>query len=387
MQSTDDSALLRQFAENDSDEAFAALVERHVNLVYSVAFRQVGDPHHAEEITQVVFIILAKKAKQLHHQRALSSWLFQTTRLTARNFLRSETRRLHREQEAYMQSVLNESGDETWVKIAPLLDGAVANLREKDRQAILFRFYEGRNLSEVGKVLQISEDAAEKRVSRALEKLRKFFLRHDIASTTTVIAGIVSANSVQAAPVGLAKTISAVAVTKGAAVSASSLTLIKGALKIMAWTKMKTAAVVGAVVILAAGTATGLVIQQRRHANSPVAVAASSEFSNQKLQGGWKGSNTAHPGQTCTVNISGDQIKYRGAEPNDWLRGKFVLNESVEPKQLNITIVEPANGIVLCIYRVNGDKISIAAAEHGSSQRPADFRPGRKVDILELQRN
>ena len=95
---------LRQFAENQSESAFAGLVARYVNLVYSVAFRQVGDAHHAEEITQAVFVILARKAGELRHDRALSSWLFQTTRLTANNFLRSELRRRQREQEAYMQS-------------------------------------------------------------------------------------------------------------------------------------------------------------------------------------------------------------------------------------------------------------------------------------------
>src|SRR5882724_11675306 len=126
MQSTDDRALLRQYAENNSDEAFAALVTRHVNLVYSVALRHVGNPHAAEEITQAVFIILAKKAAQLRHDKALSSWLFQVTRLTANNFVRSEMRRQHREQEAYMQSVLDEVGVEVWSRIAPLLDDAVA---------------------------------------------------------------------------------------------------------------------------------------------------------------------------------------------------------------------------------------------------------------------
>src|ERR1700690_812665 len=142
MQPTEDSTLLQRYVENHSDEAFAGLVTRHVNLVYSVALRQVGKPHAAEEITQAVFIILAKKAAQLRHDRALGSWLFQTTRLTANNFIRSESRRRHREEEACMQSVLEETGTEVWLKIAPLLDGAVAGLREKDRQAIVLRFYE-----------------------------------------------------------------------------------------------------------------------------------------------------------------------------------------------------------------------------------------------------
>ena len=170
MHPTDDSALLRQYSENHSDEAFAALVTRHINLVYSVALRSVGDPHQAEEITQGVFILLAKKAAQLRHDRALSSWLFQATRLTASNFVRSESRRHHREQEAHMQSLLDETGSDVWRQIAPLLDDAVAGLSETDRHAIVLRFYEGRNLREVGAALGASEDAAEKRVNRAVEK-------------------------------------------------------------------------------------------------------------------------------------------------------------------------------------------------------------------------
>src|SRR3954447_25369853 len=112
MEFTDDSALLRRYVANSSDEAFAEVVSQHINLVYSVALRQVGDPHQAEEITQAVFIILSKKAGQLRHDKALSSWLFQTTRLTANNFVRSEQRRRCREQEAHMQLVLNESGSD-----------------------------------------------------------------------------------------------------------------------------------------------------------------------------------------------------------------------------------------------------------------------------------
>ena len=261
MQPTDDSALLRQYAENHSDEAFAALVTRHINLVYSVALRQVGNPHAAEEITQAVFIILAKKAAQLRHDKALSSWLFQATRLTANNFVRGETRRHRREQEAYMQSVLNESGDEVWPRIAPLLDTAVAGLREKDRRAIVLRFYEGRNLREVGLALGASEDAAEKRVNRALEKLRKFFTKRGVSSTTAILAGAISANSVQAAPVGLAKMISTVAIAKGSIAAASTLTLVKGTMKMMTWLKIKFALGVGLVALIASGAATVAISQ------------------------------------------------------------------------------------------------------------------------------
>ncbi len=259
MEPTDDSLLLRRYAENNSGEAFAALVTRHINLVYTVALRQVGNPHAAEEITQAVFIILAKKAAQLRHDRALSSWLFQATRLTASNFIRSESRRHRREEEAFMQSVLDEPGAEVWPHIAPLLDDAVAGLREKDRQAIVLRFYEGRNLREVGTALGASEDAAEKRVNRALERLRKFFAKRGVDSTAATIAGTISAHSVQAAPVALAKSVTVVALAKSAAASGSTLTLIKGALKIMAWTKAKITVVTVAGILLAVGTTTVVV--------------------------------------------------------------------------------------------------------------------------------
>ena len=256
MTERDDITLLHDFAATESEAAFAALVERHVNLVYSTALRSVGGTHAAEEITQVVFIVLARKAGKMLRRTVLSGWLYQTTRLTAANFLRGEIRRQNREQEAYMQSTLNEPGENIWPQIAPLLDDALAKLGERDRNAIVLRFFENKNLREVGAALGASEDTAKMRVNRALEKLRKFFTKRGVTLSAVAIAGAVSANSIHAAPVALTKSITAVAVTKGAAASGSTLTLIKGALKIMAWTKAKTAAVAVAAAVLAAGTTT-----------------------------------------------------------------------------------------------------------------------------------
>jgi RNA polymerase sigma factor (sigma-70 family) len=210
-----------------------------------------------------VFIILAKKAKGLRHGAALSSWLFQTTRLTAANFVRGETRRHRREQEAYMQATVNESGTEVWTRIAPLLDSAVEHLREKDRQAVMLRFYEGRGLHEVGVVMGASEEAAKKRVNRALEKLRAFFRRRGVIVSAAGMAGAISANSVQAAPATLAKAATAAALSKGAVASGSTLVLVKGALKIMAWTKAQTTAAM----VLILGLATYSLIQHHAGAN------------------------------------------------------------------------------------------------------------------------
>jgi uncharacterized protein (TIGR03435 family) len=255
----DDLALLRDYARNHSEDAFATLVSRHVNLVYSVALRQARDPGLAEEITQTVFIILARKAGALGDKTILPGWLCRTARYASANALTIQRRRQHREKEVHMQTILNEPESETWQQIAPLLDSAMEQLGQKDHDAVVLRFFEGRNFKEVGAALGASEDAAKMRVNRALEKLRNFFTKRGVSSTADILAGAISTNSVQAAPMALAKSVTAVAIAKGAAISGSTLTLIQGALKIMAWTKMKTAVVVGAVMMFALGTATVVV--------------------------------------------------------------------------------------------------------------------------------
>ena len=174
MPETDDITLLKQFAETDSEPAFAGIVSRHLNLVYSTALRATGNAHAAQEISQAVFIILARKAKSLGAKAVLSGWLHRTARLTAANHVRGEIRRQKREQETFMQSTLNETADETWRQIAPVLDEAISKLGAKDRDAIVLRFFENKSLGEVGAALGASEDAAKMRVNRALEKLGNF---------------------------------------------------------------------------------------------------------------------------------------------------------------------------------------------------------------------
>ena len=263
--------LVWDYARSNSEAAFAELVQRHINLVYSVALRHVGIAAQAEEIAQAVFIILARKAGKLRPGTILEGWLFETTRLTALSFLRGERRRQFREQEAYMQPILKDpsAGDAAWHELAPLLDEAVAQLGKRDRDAVILRFFKDKSVREVAAALQTTEAAAQRRVLRALEKLRTFFTKRGVSSTTAIIAGVISANSVQAAPAALAKTVAAVALAKGVAAPISTLTLIKGALKIMALTKAKTAIVAGAGLLLAVGTTTVTVKEIQKHHRHP----------------------------------------------------------------------------------------------------------------------
>jgi RNA polymerase sigma factor (sigma-70 family) len=266
----DDIQQLKHYALTGAEEAFASVVARHVNLVYSAALRRTGNPSVAEEITQAVFIILARKAASLPQDTVLAAWLHETVRLTVSTYQRGERHRLRREQEAAMQSLLTHETSDSWKRLAPALDDAIGNLPEKDRKAILCRFFEGKSLAEVGQILGTTEDGAHKRVVRAVEKLRVHFHRRGIVLSSVALGALLGTHAVQAAPAGIAATISATATTTAAAaattsftagsVTTTAVTLSKETLQLMAWTKMQSAAGLGLAILLSA-TLSGLVYQ------------------------------------------------------------------------------------------------------------------------------
>jgi RNA polymerase sigma factor (sigma-70 family) len=190
MHDVSDMKLLRDYDRHGSEDAFAELVRRHINLVYSAALRHVGIAAHAEEITQAVFVILVRKAGSLRPDTILEGWLFETARLTSLSFLRGERRRQWREQEACMQSTLQEANEvSTWNQFAPLLDEAMSRLGKRDRIAVVLRYFKEKNLAEVAAAVKVTEDAAQSRVHRAVEKLHRYFNKRGVSLPTAIIAG------------------------------------------------------------------------------------------------------------------------------------------------------------------------------------------------------
>jgi RNA polymerase sigma factor (sigma-70 family) len=263
----DDMELVRRYARTKSEEAFATLVSRHVNLVYSVALRQVRDPHLAEEVTQTVFIILARKAGSLGSRTVVSGWLYRTARYAGLKALTFRRRREEREQEAYMLAQSEPTEADAWNDIEPLLETAMGQLGEKEHNAVVLRFFQDRSFKEVSSALGTTEAAAKMRVGRALDQLRRFFQKRGFTLSAAAIASAISAHSVHAAPAGLASS-ATVAAVKGATLTASTSVLIETTLKFMAWTKLKTAVVVGAIALVAAGTATVTIQQATAKAQS-----------------------------------------------------------------------------------------------------------------------
>jgi RNA polymerase sigma factor (sigma-70 family) len=244
-----DPQLLRDYAERRSEAAFAELVRRHVDFVHSAALRMVCDPHLAKDVTQGVFIALAQNACQLADRPVLSGWLHRTAQNLAANTVRCDVRRRAREQEAAaMNELLSTESDANWENIAPHLDARLGELDEADRDALLLRYFQRKSAREMAEILGTSEDAAQKRVSRAVERLREFFSKRNVTIGASGLTILISANAVQSAPIGLAATISAAAVLAGTAVHTST---VIAATKTIAMTIIQKTLITATVAVLA----------------------------------------------------------------------------------------------------------------------------------------
>ncbi len=232
-----DWQLLQEYAARGSEAAFRTLTERHINLVYSAAVRQVQDAQLAEEVCQSVFILLARKARHLRPGTSVTGWLYRTTRFVATRARRTEIRRQRRQQEAFEMQQL-EIPDQVWSRVAPELDEALAQLQERDRKALLLRFFEDKSFKETGAALAVNEDAARKRVERALEKLRHLLVDRGCAISAAGLAGALAANSVKAAPAGLAGSVAACACASAKVCPAALPALTREVLSSWRWARI-----------------------------------------------------------------------------------------------------------------------------------------------------
>jgi RNA polymerase sigma factor (sigma-70 family) len=194
--SDSDLQLLERYTRQHAEEAFAEIVRRHIDLVFSAALRQVRSPHLAEEVAQSAFCDLARQAHCLAPDTILSAWLYQVTRRTAIDVVRREARRQAREQAACELNAMNTPAAD-WTHVEPLLDEAMQELEDADRAAVLLRYFENKSLREVGQTLGTTEDAARKRVSRAVDRLRDTLARRGVAVGASGLAALISANAVE----------------------------------------------------------------------------------------------------------------------------------------------------------------------------------------------
>jgi RNA polymerase sigma factor (sigma-70 family) len=246
-----DLELLARYTRLNAEDAFTEIVRRHLDLVHSAALRQVRSPQLAEEVAQSTFLKLARAACQLAPNTILAAWLYHVARQESIDVVRREARRQLREQIATEMNAMNAT-DADWTHIAPLLDEAMHALDETDRAAVLLRYFENKSLREVGQTLGASDDAAQKRVSRAVERLREFFSKRGVTVGVSGLVIIISANAVQAAPVALALTISTSAALAGTALTT---TAAGTATKAVAMTTLQKTLIVTA---LAAAIGTGI---------------------------------------------------------------------------------------------------------------------------------
>jgi RNA polymerase sigma factor (sigma-70 family) len=223
--------------------------------VYSAALRQVESADLAADIAQGVFVDLARKAKPVGERlttgTSLAGWLHRGTRYAALNHLRDTRRRLANERQAMEQLLTNSESSADWEQIRPALDEALDTLGDEDREALLLRYFKNQDFRTVGLALGVNDDAAQKRVSRAVERLREFFSNRKLTVGASGLAVLISANAVQAAPVGLAATISITAILAGTAVSTS--TVIAAAKAIAMTTLQKTLVTATLAVVAGAG--------------------------------------------------------------------------------------------------------------------------------------
>jgi RNA polymerase sigma factor (sigma-70 family) len=348
-----DGELLREYAECGSEEAFQVLVERHSGMVHGVAIRVVRNEPFAEEITQAVFVILARKAAGLRPKTVVAGWLYRTARFVALEAIRRERRRLEHE-ERLMQIEENTESASVWEQITPQLDEALDSLGKTDREAVVLRFLEQRSFAEVALALSTTEAAAKMRVGRALDKLRSALGQCGVAVPAAALLAALSSHGATAAPATLVASVTASALAHTGAVESSISGLVKGALMLMTWNKVKIGAVAVVLLLLLGGG--GVAVwkwQPRSTAGAPLVLRTF-----EPMNGEWEGTFTLTrdgrvlvDSRSCSMSVTTQQggrvceIELRtsmapGAEP---MTQHYAHTVNEQGNRL-FTVSDPASG-------------------------------------------
>jgi RNA polymerase sigma factor (sigma-70 family) len=265
-----DSQLLRDYASGAAPDAFAQLARRHLPLVYTVALRSVGnDPHLAEDVTQAVFMVLHRKAHRIPGGGSLlAGWLVQTTRYAAGNALRRERRRrFHERRAAAMKSLTSDAHGSADPVLAPLVHEGLAALSSLDRTAVVLRYFHGLPARDIGADLGISEQAAQKRIVRALEKIRGFLSRHGVTTHELALEGALRSEASCAVPAGLIATV--ISASTQPVLHTAGFSIAKAALKAMSLVPVKVAMAAAVVVVAVSGGAKILLTEPTATAAPP----------------------------------------------------------------------------------------------------------------------
>lgn len=334
----EDRELLREYAAQQSETAFRTLVERHVNMVYATALRQVGDAHLAEEATQAVFIALAKKARGLSSSIILACWLFRAAQFAAAKVQRAEVRRKHWEQQAAQMEPNPSDSAAAWDQMAPQLNDALNELKEPDRDALILRFFESKSMAQVGIALGTTEGAAKMRIARALEQLRGIFQARGIVLPVAMLAAALSTSTTHAAPAGLAATITSSALLQSTTIPI----LTKGLLLLMNWNAKKLA--IAAIIILsitsvASTSLLGVVLWKQSRSTAQITVPAPLELEQEVVVGLDDGSPNVKREKDGTLRVktaAGDFVVTNGVNR--------IVTADEEGRRKELTIVADENG-------------------------------------------
>jgi len=347
----DDWQTLRNYVDHNSEEAFAALMTRYVGLVYSVCRRELADDQAAEDVTQAVFLLFARKAPTLRRGVVLSGWLFQTARFTAKNArLQAQRRRAYEQKAAEEMLSQTETEDAAWADIEPVLNQSLASLKAADRNCILLRYFQGLSFAEVGTALGLSEEAARKRVTRALEKMRHFFGKNGVTVPGAALAVLLSAHAAKAAPAHLSG--AAAHILAGSVPGTISL-ITEGVLHAMKIFKLKAVAGVAAFAIV------GVVTYTMVHAVPPELVAADT-ISLQTPVNAEKNGSTAGAKKSSVLNVSVvGKVRYADGRPV----GAVEVWAQMQNKAFIATLASP-DGIA---EQVSTTTYKVVQAERGNN--------------------